>query len=315
MHVGELNPDGSHKTKSKTQAMYFPARDLSPEELETAQADITFGQNNEFYVPFTSMFTYLGCRITQDLKDETEIEHRLKEAKAQIAALTNYFRSNADLTVKRITLLAIPINTALYGCESWTLNYALERSLTSFYHTAIRKLLNINIHHVENYRIRNEHLRVHLSLPCIIDIIRQRQFNFIGKIARLPHQHLYRRFMTAWIHNPRRSGGQQKTLRNTYLDTLQNVLPDDVDRSGTVGSWTHLAQQKSYWKQLGTEWIARQHAIQIFENGHHPMLGVGLNPHKYDRQLTDIQRQRNLSDQSTETGQNEPNVRAGSIEK
>jgi hypothetical protein len=77
----------------------------------------------------------------------------------------------------------------------------------------------------------------------------------------------------------------------------------------------HRAQQKFYWKQLRMEWIACQHAIQIYENAHHPMLGVGLNLHKYDHQLIDIQCQHNLSDQSTETGHNEPNVNAGSIEK
>jgi hypothetical protein len=100
MHVGKLKLDGTPETKSKTQAMYFPAKDISQSKLDAAQANIVFGQNNEFYIPFTNMFTYLGCHITQDLKDDTKIIHRINEAKAQVAALTNYFQLNADLTVK-----------------------------------------------------------------------------------------------------------------------------------------------------------------------------------------------------------------------
>jgi hypothetical protein len=173
MHVGKMNPDGTPdpKSKSKTKAMFFPAKELSPDELKTAQENIIFGEHNEFYISFTDVFTYLGCRITQDLRDDTEINHRLNEAKAQVAALTNFFHSNTDLTVKRLIFLAIPVNTALYGCESWTLTSNLERKLTTFYHSAIRKILHINIHHVEQFRIQNEQFHVYLSLPDILDII------------------------------------------------------------------------------------------------------------------------------------------------
>ena len=57
MHAGSLDENGTHKTKSKTEAMFFPARSMTQEELDIATADIVFGNQ---YVPFTQEFKYLG---------------------------------------------------------------------------------------------------------------------------------------------------------------------------------------------------------------------------------------------------------------
>jgi hypothetical protein len=66
---------------------------------------------------------------------------------------------------KRLIFLAIPMNTALYGTESWTLNVELRRQISSFYHTTIRRIIGINMHHVAEYQIKNEHIRNYFSVP------------------------------------------------------------------------------------------------------------------------------------------------------
>jgi hypothetical protein len=132
----------------------------------------------------------LGSRITTDLKDIADINNRLRQAKGQVAALGTFFRTNADTWSKRLMFLAIPTNTALYGAESWTLTAELvRRRISAFYHTSIRRILGINMHHVEEYRIRNEHIRNHFSVPDPLDLIRKRQFNLLGKFARLGPSH------------------------------------------------------------------------------------------------------------------------------
>jgi hypothetical protein len=93
MHVGELNSDGTHKTDSKTEALFIPARRLSPDAYKEATKDLIFGDNNEFYVPFTDTFKYLGSHIDKSLKDDKEIAHRLQQASNQVGALGNFFRS------------------------------------------------------------------------------------------------------------------------------------------------------------------------------------------------------------------------------
>ena len=61
-----------------------------------------------------------------DLKDVTDINNRIRQAKGQAAALGNFFHTNADPWSKRLVFLALPINTALYGAKSWTLTVELR---------------------------------------------------------------------------------------------------------------------------------------------------------------------------------------------
>jgi hypothetical protein len=46
--------------------------------------------------------------------------------------------------------------------------------------------------------------------------------------TRLP-----RKFLTTWVSHLRRSGGQHYTLRNSYVKTLQHILPNIPD-NGTI---------------------------------------------------------------------------------
>jgi hypothetical protein len=146
------------------------------------------------------------------------------------------------------------MNTALYGAESWTLNVELRRRISSFYHTTIRRIIGINMHHVAEYQIKNKHIHNYFSVPDPIDIIRKRQFNLLGKFARMDPTRLPRKFLTTWVSHPRCSGGQHYTLQNSYIETLQHILPNIPD-NGTIDSWLPLAHNREQWKSLGTEWI------------------------------------------------------------
>jgi hypothetical protein len=64
--------------------------------------------------------------------------------------------------------------------------------------------------------------------------------------TRLP-----RKFLTTWVSHPQHSGGQHYTLRNSYVETLQHILPNIPD-NGTINSWLPLAQNHEQWKTLGS---------------------------------------------------------------
>jgi hypothetical protein len=124
--------------------------------------------------------------MTPTLTDDEEIHHRLRKAKNQMGALTTFFRTPADLRTKRLIFQSIPLNMALYGCESWTLPAYLKRALNTFFHESIRRILGLTMDHVQHFHIRNEHLRNKMSLPDIMETVHYRQFLFLGKIVRLP---------------------------------------------------------------------------------------------------------------------------------
>jgi hypothetical protein len=73
MHVRELDKDSNHKTQSKMEAMFIPAHPMTPAEMDASTTVILFGDNNQYYIPFSTEFKYLGSHITPDLKDITNI--------------------------------------------------------------------------------------------------------------------------------------------------------------------------------------------------------------------------------------------------
>jgi hypothetical protein len=68
--------------------------------------------------------------------------------------------------------------------------------LPSSYHTTNRRIIGINMHHVAEYQIKNEHIRNYFSVPDPIDIIQKCQFNLLGKFACMDPTHLPRKFLS-----------------------------------------------------------------------------------------------------------------------
>jgi hypothetical protein len=101
--------------------------------------------------------------------------------------------------------------------------------------------------------------------------------------------HLPCKFLTAWVSHPRRSGGQHYTLWNSYVETLQHILPNIPD-NGTIDSWLPLVQNREQWKSLRTEWIKHWQALTIYQYGPHPLLGDGILDHQFIWYLQDIHR-------------------------
>jgi hypothetical protein len=103
--------------------------------------------------------------------------------------------------------------------------------------------------------------------------------------TRLPHK-----FLTAWVSHPRRSGGQHYTLQNSYVKTLQHILPNIPD-NGTIDSWLPLAQNREQWKTLGTEWIKHRQALTIYQPvWSSSSLGDGILDDQFFWYLQDIHR-------------------------
>jgi hypothetical protein len=98
------------------------------------------------------------------------------------------------------------------------------------------------------------------------------------------------KFLTAWVSHPRCFGGQHYTLQNSYVETLQHILPNIPD-NGTIDSWLPLVQNREQWKTLGTEWIKHWQALTIYQYGPHPLLGDGILDRQFFWYLQDIHRQ------------------------
>jgi hypothetical protein len=250
MHIGE------NGKKSKTEAMY-----ISPSFIEDANSHVLNEITSPIpvkhgYVNFTSNFKYLGSIITNDLKDDMEIESRIKKATAQVGALKNFFRNkHVSLLAKFQIFQAIPINTVLWGCESWAMTENISRKLQAFYHKSIRKILSINMQEVEQYRITNQEIRKKFQNSyCILDILSKRQLLWLGKIARMdPLLRLPRKLVAAWTNSKRKVGRPQITYKNTYESVLNMILPQ-LPKGAPLIYWLKFAQVPKVWKKLIKSW-------------------------------------------------------------
>jgi hypothetical protein len=55
-----MKTHSNNKTQSKTEAaMFIPVCPMTPAEIDGITADIIFGDSNQYYIPFTTKFTYL----------------------------------------------------------------------------------------------------------------------------------------------------------------------------------------------------------------------------------------------------------------
>jgi hypothetical protein len=167
MHVGEKDKNDKWQP-SKSEAMYFPRKNMA--YVKPEPRNFSDGMHR---IEYTDEFKYLGCILTPDLLDNKEILKRIKQAKAQIALLDNLFKSKACTWVKKLVFQSIPVNTLLFGCETWTLTESNKKKLSSAYHDGLRKVLGLRMSTVEKYRIRNEHVRNKLGVPHILDIVKK----------------------------------------------------------------------------------------------------------------------------------------------
>jgi len=69
------------------------------------------------YISFTDSFLYLGTTLTPDLRNDTDIQARIKKATTQMGALRCFFRQPyIDLMTKTCMYLTMLLNTVLWGC-------------------------------------------------------------------------------------------------------------------------------------------------------------------------------------------------------
>jgi len=132
------------------------------------------------------------------------------------------------------------------------------------------------MYHVEKFHIRNEHVRNCVSVPDVLDIVCRRQFNQLGKFARLPEHRLPRRLLAAWIHTPRQRGRPRLMLRHSYVDALQQIIGDRIPDDGALATWLPMAQSRAAWESRSEEWIMQRTAATLLDHGCHPLLGPGV---------------------------------------
>ena len=171
--------------------------------------------------------------------------------------------------------IQLPLNTALWGAESWILTNESERKLETFHHSAIRRILNITMYEVEEKRITNKKLRgLFDNIRNITEFVKERQLTWLEHILRMDPSKNTRKLINALVRHPRRGGQPQHNLRHSYrkaLVAIGEIHEDDVQapfkkwvdsiENLPEGSWrTDVRKRLRKWNASNDEEKANERA-------------------------------------------------------
>jgi len=127
--------------------------------------------------------------------------------------------NNIDRKVKYWVYAAGPLNTLLWGCESWNLTQRNLKHLSSFHHKAIKRILSLKWERVKEEKITNEEVRRRFNnIPNIETYIIRRTSRYIGKVIRSEKNNIPWKLLGAWIFAPsRKIGRPQNSCNNNFL--------------------------------------------------------------------------------------------------
>jgi hypothetical protein len=203
------------------------------------------------HVQFTHSFKYLGSLITTELNEDAEIRTCIKKAKSTMGIAKHFFSNkDVDIRMKHNIYNAFAINAALWGCESWNLSVKNKKMLEGFHHGAIRRILNIRWGQVKKERIRNKQVRFRFcNIQKIESYINKRTATYVGKIARASDDELPKKLLGAWMHQPRKAGGQQLSCNNNFARAICAVIPNiQSEHQGLLfRDWLPLTLDESEW--------------------------------------------------------------------
>ena len=148
---------------------------------ETSVSELAGG-----FVTYCKHFKYLGSWLSYHLRDDYDINMRIKSASKYFGAMKEFFRLDQVNTYsKYLIFMAIQINLLLWGCECWALRKDLLLKLERFVNRKIRNILNLNMWHVKDERITTEELRKRFNnIPSVQTLIDVRRMKFLGQIIR-----------------------------------------------------------------------------------------------------------------------------------
>ena len=156
----------------------------------------------------TQDFQYLGSWIDNTWQD---IKVRKGQAWAALNKMDTIWKSTLKRETKMDLFKATVESVLLYGCETWTLNKKLNKSLDGCYTRMLRKVQNISWkQHLTNKELYG-------TQSQISSIIRKRRLRFAGHSVRQHDQNVSDLVLWEPTHGTRNRGGQAKN----FVDILK----------------------------------------------------------------------------------------------
>ena len=201
-------------------------------------------------IQFIKQFKYLGSYITPVLKDDFDIDARIKAAGATFASARKSFFASKDITPEHKGIIFTGLITfiLLYGCEAWALSAAALHHLQMFYNQCVRSMCRTTRWHSQYFHLSQADLEKRIGIKSFEHYLDKRRLTWIGHVARMDwNQRLPRKLLSSWIDSER----PVRRPQHSWGRSMINDLPRfglDTTRDG----WASVAQDRLKWN-----WIVR----------------------------------------------------------
>ena len=234
MHVG------SGDKASKTEAMFIPGYGRQHSDGDTSRYTV----NGTGFIDFTTIFPYLGSKITSDCKDDADIDNRIIQASKMFGSLRNVLCSKRTSIITKKTLYeAYVLPILLYGSEMWRLNTAAVARLEKFHRKNVRAMAGVTTFITWKNRISAFELEKRFrdssgEGPCLRGIrsyIAERALRWLGHVVRMDSSKLPRRMLSAWVYRSKNDNSKVGT-RRTYGATIAQYHFEYLLKNPTINT-------------------------------------------------------------------------------
>jgi len=212
---------GRNGAMSKTEAMYFPPPKSAYDQADTTPLNIDGG-----HVHFTKRFKYLGSILSSNLKDDDEIDARIKAGSAAFASVRKQFFGSRQIRAahKRSAYEGLVLSILLYGCEAWCVTSESMGRIRRFHNRCVRIMRGVNMWHTWTYHITAASLESDLGLHPIETYLAQRRLAWLGHVMRMDiNTRLPKQLLHSWLDSTRPRGRPQLNYGQAITRDLINA--------------------------------------------------------------------------------------------
>ena len=231
--VEESENKGLELNSKKTESMIITRKTSIP-KCEIKIKENTIKQANSF--------KYLGTQITSDGRNHQEIKSRIAQAKASFQQMKSIMTNiKMSIVVRKRILEAFIEPVLLYGCEAWTIDERMKRSLETTEMWFLRRMMRIPW---TAKKTNEEVLTEAQTTRQLMTKIRKRQAKFVGHVIR--RNQLEHLVTTGKFDGKRGRGRPREKMLDSLADWMNIGKPSEMIRemSRRVG-WRSLIAHAS----------------------------------------------------------------------
>ncbi|CAF1490575.1 unnamed protein product [Rotaria magnacalcarata] len=202
---------------------------LRGQNINYTDMDISIRNQN---IETADAFTYLGCTITNEQRQGTDLLARLTKASKAFNMLRHaiWHRKSISITARFRIFRVCILPVLLYGSQTWALAMKQKQRIASFYNRCLRTIIGVNL----GDRMSNGTLFDITGQPSIENIIRRNRLRWFGHVNRGVNQDgcpsLTKKTMFGYFHGEKRPSNMGRSKR--WED---NVLKDIEELN--IGNW------------------------------------------------------------------------------